>query len=46
MGQMVEDIRLAVAGKVPVEFYGRIGITPNPEEITRQILLIAEREGF
>jgi len=46
MGQMVEDIRLAVEGKVPVEFYGRIGITPNPEEITRQILLIAEREGF
>lgn len=46
MGQMVEDIRLATNGKIPVEFYGRIGFTPNPEEITRQILLIAEREGF
>lgn len=46
MGQMVEDIRLAVNGKVPVEFYGRIGFTPNPEELTRQILAIAEREGF
>lgn len=46
MGQMIDDIRLAVAGQVPVEFYGRIGIMPNPEEILRQIVLIAEREGF
>lgn len=46
MGQMVEDIRLAVNGRVPVDFYGRIGITPNPEEITRQVLAIAEREGL
>lgn len=46
MGQMIEDIRLAVAGQVPVEFYGRIGMIPNPEEILREIMLIAEREGF
>lgn len=46
MGQMIEDIRLAVAGQVPVEFYGRIGIMPNPEEIFHQIMLLAEREGF
>lgn len=46
MGQMIDDIKLAVNGKAPVEFYGRIGITPNPEEITKQILTIAEREGF
>lgn len=46
MGQMIEDIRLALAGQVPVEFYGRIGITPNPEEIYREIIRIAEREGF
>ncbi len=45
-GQMVEDIRLAAGGKTPVEFYGRIGFTPNPEEITRQLLFIAEREGL
>ncbi len=33
-GQMVEDVRLAVAGKVPVEFYGRMGgMLPTPEEI-------------
>lgn len=46
MGQMVEDVRLAVNGQVPVEFYGRIGFTPNPEELTRQIMSIAAREGF
>jgi 2-oxoglutarate ferredoxin oxidoreductase subunit alpha len=34
MGQMVEDVRLAVTGKVPVEFYGRMGgIVPSPEEV-------------
>ncbi len=33
-GQMVEDVKLAVNGKVPVEFYGRMGgIVPTPEEI-------------
>ncbi|MHC1778621.1 MAG: 3-methyl-2-oxobutanoate dehydrogenase subunit VorB [Bacteroidales bacterium] len=33
-GQMVEDVRLAVNGKVPVNFYGRLGgIVPSPEEI-------------
>lgn len=32
-GQMVEDIRLAVEGKVPVEYYGRMGgIIPSTEE--------------
>ncbi len=46
MGQMIEDIRLAVNGRVPVDFYGRIGITPNPEEITRHIIAVAEREGL
>jgi 2-oxoglutarate ferredoxin oxidoreductase subunit alpha len=31
---MVEDVRLAVNGKVPVEFYGRMGgIVPSPEEV-------------
>lgn len=33
-GQMVEDIRLAVNGKVPVNFFGRLGgIVPSPEEV-------------
>ena len=37
-GQMVEDVRLAVEGRVPVGFYGRMGgIIPGPEEIVREI---------
>jgi 2-oxoglutarate ferredoxin oxidoreductase subunit alpha len=33
-GQMVEDVRLAVNGKVPVSYYGRMGgIIPGPDEI-------------
>lgn len=33
-GQMVEDVRIGVNGKVPVEFYGRMGgIIPTAEEI-------------
>ena len=35
-GQMVEDVRLAVNGKIPVEFYGRMGgVVPDPEEILK-----------
>jgi 2-oxoglutarate ferredoxin oxidoreductase subunit alpha len=33
-GQMVDDVRLAVNGMVPVEFYGRFGgIVPSPDEV-------------
>jgi len=33
-GQMIEDVRLSVNGKVPVLHYGRMGgVVPNPEEI-------------
>ncbi|MDE6248769.1 MAG: 3-methyl-2-oxobutanoate dehydrogenase subunit VorB [Paramuribaculum sp.] len=33
-GQMIEDVRLAVEGKVPVYHYGRMGgIVPNPQEV-------------
>ncbi|MBP8818821.1 MAG: 3-methyl-2-oxobutanoate dehydrogenase subunit VorB [Syntrophomonadaceae bacterium] len=46
MGQMIQDIRLAAEGRVPVEFYGRIGFLPNPEELTREILAVAERKGL
>ncbi len=46
MGQMIQDIQLALAGMVPVEFYGRIGFTPNPEEILQEIMRLAEREGL
>ena len=33
-GQMVEDVRLAVECKVPVEYFGRLGgIVPDPDEV-------------
>ena len=42
-GQMLEDIRLAVAGRVPVDFYGRMGgIVPFPDEILGEIHRIAK----
>jgi len=41
-GQMLEDVRLAVKGRVPVEFYGRMGgVVPFTEEILREIERIA-----
>ncbi|MBP1539529.1 MAG: 3-methyl-2-oxobutanoate dehydrogenase subunit VorB [Prevotella sp.] len=37
-GQMIEDVRLAVNGTVPVEHFGRLGgIVPEPEEIVNAI---------
>ena len=37
-GQMVEDIRLAVNGRVPVEHFGRLGgIVPEPDEIVKAL---------
>lgn len=37
-GQMIEDVRLAVNGEVPVEHFGRLGgIVPDPEEIVNAI---------
>ncbi len=44
MGQMVDDIKLAVNGKCPVSFYGRTGgMIPSVEEITRETIALAER---
>jgi 2-oxoglutarate ferredoxin oxidoreductase subunit alpha len=41
-GQMVEDVRLAVEGKVPVQFYGRMGgIIPSPEEVVQALQRLA-----
>ncbi|MBK8026798.1 MAG: 3-methyl-2-oxobutanoate dehydrogenase subunit VorB [Chloroflexi bacterium] len=40
-GQMVEDVRLAVNGRTPVEFYGRMaGVIPLPEEILDTIEML------
>jgi len=38
-GQMVEDVRLSLNGKVPVEFYGRVGgNVPSVRELQQQVL--------
>lgn len=38
-GQMVQDIRLAVEGRTPVEHYGRMGgMVPTPENIEEALL--------
>ena len=37
-GQMIEDVRLAVNGRVPVIHYGRMGgVVPTPEEIVEEM---------
>jgi len=37
-GQMLQDVQLAVAEKVPVEFYGRLGgVVPYPDEVLNEI---------
>ncbi|WP_373732638.1 3-methyl-2-oxobutanoate dehydrogenase subunit VorB [Bacteroides heparinolyticus] len=37
-GQIVEDVRLAINGEVPVEYYGRLGgMVPEPEEIVNAL---------
>ena len=42
-GQMVEDVRLALDGKVPVEFYGRAGgNVPSVEEIQAELSATSE----
>ena len=37
-GQMVQDVRLAIDGTLPVEHFGRLGgIVPEPEEIVKAL---------
>ncbi|NWG15191.1 MAG: 3-methyl-2-oxobutanoate dehydrogenase subunit VorB [Chloroflexi bacterium] len=37
-GQMIEDVRLAIGGQIPVTFYGRTGgIVPMPDEVLAAI---------
>jgi 2-oxoglutarate ferredoxin oxidoreductase subunit alpha len=38
MGQMLDDVKIAVAGRKPISFYGRTGgIVPTPEEVVKQV---------
>lgn len=46
-GQMVEDVRLGVEGRCPVQFYGRMGgIIPSPEEIVTALNRLRQNEAF
>ncbi len=48
MGQMIDDVRLAINCRLPVEFHGRTGgMLPSPDEILAIIesLDAAEKEG-
>ncbi|MFI5253621.1 MAG: 3-methyl-2-oxobutanoate dehydrogenase subunit VorB [Bacteroidota bacterium] len=46
-GQMIEDVRLGIEGKIPVEFFGKMGgIIPSPEEIEQYLKEYAGRLGI
>ena len=46
MGQMVDDVRLVLAGRAPVEFYGRTGgVIPTPAEVLAKIREINGKAG-
>ena len=46
MGQMVDDVRLVSAGRVPVEFFGRTGgIIPTPVEVLAKIEELSGKAG-
>ncbi|GHT46405.1 3-methyl-2-oxobutanoate dehydrogenase subunit VorB [Bacteroidia bacterium] len=43
-GQMIEDVKLAVECKIPVEHYGRLGgIVPTPQEVLGALLSLSSR---
>jgi 2-oxoglutarate ferredoxin oxidoreductase subunit alpha len=42
---MLDDVNLAVKGKAPVEFYGRLGgVVPFPDEILSEIRRISSND--
>ncbi len=46
-GQMVDDVRLAVEGRIPVTFYGRMGgVVPLPDEVLEQIQALSDRNAM
>lgn len=43
-GQMVEDVRLAVEGRCPVAFHGRMGgMVPSPDEVVAELRALGGR---
>ncbi|MGB9641212.1 MAG: 3-methyl-2-oxobutanoate dehydrogenase subunit VorB [Anaerolineales bacterium] len=44
-GQMLDDVQRAIKGRIPVEFYGRMGgMVPFPDEILSEILRIDQED--
>jgi 2-oxoglutarate ferredoxin oxidoreductase subunit alpha len=47
MGQMLEDVQLALEGKREISFYGRPGgVIPTPSEILRVISRLYHQKGL
>ena len=47
MGQMIEDVQLALAGKGKVSFYGRPGgVVSTPSEVSRVISRLYYQSGL
>lgn len=45
-GMMLDDIQAIVKGRVPVEFYGRLGgVTPFPDELLTEIERVAQSQA-
>jgi 2-oxoglutarate ferredoxin oxidoreductase subunit alpha len=43
-GQMLEDVKLGVEGRVPVSFYGRMGgMVPLPDEVVEEVRKVHEK---
>ncbi len=46
MGQMIDDVRLVVEGRAPVEFYGRCGgVIPTPDAVLDKIKEMCGKGG-
>lgn len=46
LGQMIDDVRLAVEGRCPISFYGRTGgVIPTPEEVAEALLREIDGNG-
>lgn len=43
LGQMIDDVRLAVGNQVAVEFFGRISVVPSPQEIFEALCAAAQK---
>jgi 2-oxoglutarate ferredoxin oxidoreductase subunit alpha len=47
MGQMIEDVQLALEGRGEVSFYGRPGgVIPTPSEVSRVISRLYYQKGL